>query len=78
MSHLLLTVAEHTLMHAELERQAGRLRKVNGQTVVSKPAPNVDPLMAALQQGIAKMAVHSIAADNTTGSTATWQASVDK
>lgn len=66
------------MMQADLERQAGKLRKVSAQTIGSKPVPTIDPLMAALQQGIAKMAVHSIAADNTTGSTATWQASVDK
>jgi len=34
-------------------------------------------LIAALQQGIAKMAVHSIATDNTTGSTETWQTCTD-
>ena len=64
------------MMQADLEKQAGKLRK--GHVIGSRPSPNVDPLMAALQQGIAKMAVHSIASDNTTGSTATWQASLDK
>lgn len=66
------------MMQADLEKQAGKLRKVEGHLIESRPSPNVDPLMAALQQGIAKMAVHSIASDNTTGSTATWQASLDK
>ena len=65
-------------MQADLEKQAGKLRKVEAHLIGSKASPNVDPLMAALQQGIAKMAVHSIASDNTTGSTATWQASIDK
>lgn len=66
------------MMQADLEKQAGKLKKVEAQSIGSKPSTNVDPLMAALQQGIAKMAVHSIASDNTTGSTATWQASLDK
>lgn len=65
-------------MQADLEKQAGKLRKVEAHLIRSKPSPKVDPLMAALQQGIAKMAVHSIVSDNTTGSTATWQASLDK
>ena len=65
-------------LQADLERQAGRLRKVEPETRAPRLSQNVDPLVAALQQGIAKMAVHSIATDNTTGSTATWQASADK
>ena len=65
-------------MQADLERQAGRLRKVESQAKNSQPSKVVDPLVAALQQGIAKMAVHSIASDNTTGTTATWQAAGDK
>lgn len=64
----------HTLQ-ADLERQAGRLRKVPHQLGAAKAVHAVDPLVAALQKGIAKMAVHSIASDNTTGSTVTWQAS---
>ena len=66
------------MMQADLEKQAGKLRKVEAHLIESKPLPNIDPLMAVLQQGIAKMAVHSIAIDNTTGCTATWQASLDK
>ena len=66
------------MMQADLEKQAGKLRKVEAHSIGSRPSPNIDPLMAALQQGIAKMAVHSIASDNTTDSTATWQASLNK
>ncbi len=66
------------ILQADLERQAGRLRKVQPQVVAVRPAQAVDPLVSALQQGIAKMAVHSIASDNTTGSTETWQTCQDK
>ncbi|KAL0032168.1 hypothetical protein WJX77_008646 [Trebouxia sp. C0004] len=62
---------------ADLERQVGRLRKVQAQSAAPRSAQSVDPLIAALQQGIAKMAVHSIATDNTTGSTETWQTCTD-
>ena len=64
-------------VQADLERQVGRLRKVQAQTAAPRPAQSADTLIAALQQGIAKMAVHSIATDNTTGSTETWQTCTD-
>ena len=67
----------HTLQ-ADLERQAGRLRKTQPQVNVCRHAEATDPLLAALQQGIAKMAVHSIASDNTTGSTETWETCAKK
>lgn len=63
-------------LQADLKQQVGRLRKVQAQTAAPRPQ-SADPLIAALQQGIAKMAVHSIATDNTTGSTEAWQTCAD-
>ena len=65
------------ILQADLERQVGRLRKVQAQTAAPRLAHSADSLIAALQQGIAKMAVHSIATDHTDGSTETWQTCTD-
>ncbi len=64
-------VSDELLLQAQLRARAARLKPVEPAAADQQAqVKHADGLVAALQQGLAKMAVHSIASDNTGGTTA--------